>query len=350
MRDQFTVATFNLLNFIDADRPYYEREIYSLSQYNAKCDWLADQFDRIDADVIAVQECWSEPALGDAVRRSKKMHGAGTVSVPFAEAGSDLPRVGLISRLPLLEPIKSFTQIAPQLQQNLPSPVNGEALVPTRRHTHFSRPVLKSVINLAPAGAAPLALHLFNLHLKSKRPEAFAKVSTDSTMHEDLDEPRTQALANFRSLLMRGAEAAAVRLLVLDSLVNSGTPVIVTGDFNDSADAVTTEMIAGRAGMHDRAARDYLLYNAANLEYRYKLHRQVGYTHIHQGDPDTIDHFLLSEEFMPQSKRCLYQLQRLDYFNDHLNNLRLGNNSPGPRDQTESDHGIVRARFVRNER
>jgi endonuclease/exonuclease/phosphatase family metal-dependent hydrolase len=337
MRNQFTVATFNLLNFIDANRLYYERETYSSSEYNAKCDWLADQFDRIDADVIAVQECWSETALRDAVNRSQRMRNATTVVVPGAQTGSDLPKVGLISHLPLLAPIQSFAHIPDALGIDLPGPVDKGLPVQARRHISFSRPVLKATLNLAQTGDAPAPLHLFNLHLKSKRPERYEVATAQGTQGEDIDDPKTQAIASLRSLIMRGLEAAAVRLLVLESLEKQAIPVIVTGDFNDSADAVTTEIIAGRAASHDRAARDYLLYNAALLEYRFKLHRAVGYSHVHQGDPGTLDHFLLSEEFLTDSQRCLYRLQRLDYFNDHLND----------RIQTQSDHGIVRVQFVK---
>jgi endonuclease/exonuclease/phosphatase family metal-dependent hydrolase len=320
MRDQFTVATFNLLNFIDANRVYYDRESYSTAQYDAKCNWLAEQFDRTEADIIAVQECWSQDALRDAVSRSKRLRQATTVEVPGAQNGSDLPKVGLISNFALLKPIESIKAIPATLQADLPG---------LERHTEFSRPVLKAMVNLALPEAEALPLHLFNLHLKSKRPEFLDG--------EDLDDPKTQAHASLRSLIMRGAEAAALRLLVLDSLLDSHTPVIVTGDFNDNAEAVTTEIVAGRAALHDRQARDYLLYNAALLAYRHKLQRSVGYSHIHQGDPDTIDHFLLSEEFVAESKHCLYRLARLDYFNDHLNN----------KDQTQSDHAVVRAQFVK---
>ncbi len=340
MRDQFTVATFNLLNLNDADKVFYEREIYTVAQYNAKCDWLADQFDRIDADIIAVQECWSEAALRDAVRRSRKMASAKVVCVPHAEQSSALPRVGVISHLPLIGQVESFRQIPASLVIDLPRSERNHANdnqlpIEPRSHQTFSRPILKAVFNLALEGEAPAPLHLFNLHLKSKRPERYEVNPADDTLAEDIDEPKTQARASLRSLMMRGVEAAALRLLVLDSLQSSHYPVIVTGDFNDSADSVTTEIISGRAAKHDRTARDYLLYNAQSLRFRHKLQRAVGYSHVHHGEPNTLDHFLLSEEFLADSKRCLYHLTRLDYFNDHLNQ----------RDPTQSDHGIVRVSF-----
>ena len=338
MRNQFAVATFNLLNLHDAQTPFYDKEGYTLAQYNEKCDWIAHQLDNLDADIVGFQEVWSEKALADAVRRSSKMSGAQVIIAPGAIQGNKLPKVGIVSRLPLIGKVESIQEIPASLALDLPGPVQANLPVEPRKHALFSRPILKAQFNLSAAHDTPQILTVFVLHLKSKRPNAYEVTVNGEQLREDLDDAATEARASLRSLIMRGIEATAVRSLVLQTIAHSNTPTIVLGDFNDSADSVTTEIITGRSAPFDKAGRDTTLFNAADLTYRHKMTRDVTYSHVHQDDPGTLDHVLVSEEFLPNSKFSQFVVQKVDFFNDHLNE----------RNPLTSDHGVVRVRFRSN--
>ena len=338
MRNQFAVATFNLLNFHDPQTPFYDKEGYTLAQYNQKCDWIAHQLDNLDADIVGFQEVWSEKALVDAVRRSSKMAGAQVVMAPGAGPGNGLPKVGIVSRLPLVGSVESIKDIPASLALDLPGPVQPNLPAEPRKHALFSRPILKAQFNLSAAHESPQLLTVFVLHLKSKRPNAYEVMVNGEQLKEDLDDAATEARASLRSLIMRGIEATAVRSLVLQTISHTNTPTLVLGDFNDSADSVTTEIITGRSAPFDKAGRDTALFNAADLTYRHKMTRDVTYSHVHQDDPGTLDHVLVSEEFLPNSKFSQFVVQKVDYFNDHLNE----------RDPLTSDHGVVRVKFRSN--
>jgi Endonuclease/Exonuclease/phosphatase family len=345
MRNQFSLATFNVLNLHDANIPFYEHEGYSTAQYNEKCDWLADQFDRLDVDILALQEIWSEKALIDCVARSKTMRNAAVVTAPGAGPGNLLPKVGLVSRLALTTPVVSIAQIPSFLTIDLPGPFNRDEFKQMPRdfvakHREFSRPVLKAKINLGAHNdqrGTSSSLTLFVTHLKSKRPDRFEWQSPSGQLvTENLDDPRCESVARLRSLMMRGIEAAALRSLVLDEVEHTRQATIVAGDFNDSSDAVTTEIVTGRAMPFDKQGADCVLFDVAALPFSHKLRREVTYSHVHQDEPSTLDHILVSEEFLATSKFAQFKLQRLDYFNDHLNE----------RNPMTSDHGVVRARFA----
>lgn len=60
---------------------------------------------------------------------------------------------------------------------------------------------------------------------------------------EDNDDPAVLARATLRSLLMRAAEAAALRSLVVAITRHSREPLILMGDMNDGPFSVTSQLI-----------------------------------------------------------------------------------------------------------
>jgi len=111
----------------------------------------------------------------------------------------------------------------------------------------------------------------------------------------------------------------------------------VMGDFNDTPDSVTTQLICATTEVaYDRSARDVALYNAYDVQGDAALKKDVAYSHIHQGMPAVLDQILVSEEFVPNARSAASagDVRRVDYFNDHLHEGR---------DRSRSDHGFVRA-------
>lgn len=323
---QITLATFNMLNLADAGFQYYPNaEPYTPQEYANKVAWTAAQFDALRADVVLCQEVFSLKALQDCVAASTWMQGS-AVHAPHTDTlspqGEHLPRVAIVSRLPITQ-LHSHTVIDPAAQVPLP---DGTL------HAAFSRPVLEAVVE-----SGGQKLRVLTVHLKSKRP--------DWAPNADENDPTAYTHAQLQSLLKRAAEAAGVRSLLVQRLWHTGEPVIIMGDFNDSLQSPTTQLIAAtRWKTRERSARDVMLYDAWDISAHHDLsrngplRRDVGYTHIHEGVPEVIDQCLVSEEFATFSRHQIGYVQRVDIFNDHLAQRLRG--TPGSK-TAMSDHGQI---------
>ena len=331
---QITVATFNMLNLADAGFAYYPNaDPYTAQEYAAKITWSAAQLDTLRADVVLCQEVFSLKALEDCVAASSWMRGA-TVIAPHTDVlqpdASKLPRLAVISRLPIKE-WHSHTDIPAAAQVTL---MDGT------KHAKFSRPVLELEVDVHGQ-----ALRLMTVHLKSKRP--------DWADNADEDSPKAHTAAKLQSLLKRAAEAAGVRELVVYQLWHTSTPFIIMGDFNDTLPSPTTQLIAATQWKtRQREARDAMLYDAWDISAHHDIsrnapaRRDVGYTHIFEGVGEVIDQCLVSEEFAPFSRHQIGYVQRVDIFNDHLNQRLRGVQGSKT---AMSDHGQIAVQLVFNE-
>lgn len=313
------LASANLLNLALPERPFYpNQEPYSAAQYQRKIAWLGQQFARLGADVLAVQEVWDEAALREAVAASGLRYAQ--VLAPGAEQGAlGTPCLGLVTRWGV-EHWQRHVDFAPQ----------DAVVVPELgRIARFERPVLEARLR----GPQGQQLTLLVVHLKSKRPKFLIDEAGEPL--EDRDDPTLLARAQLRALVIRAAEAAALRRLVLERARGRDTPLAVVGDCNDAPQAVTTQIImASQEVAYDKAARDTALFHAWELQTEPALRRDVAYSHVHQGWPELLDQIWLSEEFDARSRHALGDVKRVEVFNDHLHEGRDG---------SRSDHGFVRA-------
>lgn len=322
------VATLNCLNLALPGRTFYAgTDPYGADEYIAKTQWLATMLDRLAADVVLVQEVFHEQALSDVVRQTASGAKAWSLSVPFADQANDKPRLGAVWRSALRPRLDSIVDLPPGHAVAIPD--QGE-------HGKFSRPLLRLDVP-----AAGTALTLLNVHLKSRRPEYLDG--------EDRDDPRLEARAQLRSLVMRGAEAAALRTIVIDITRGARTPLVVAGDFNDAIGAVTTQIVADTSWKRDdRPQRDHMLFDAFEVERRPSpgRGRDVAYTVLNGGEPERIDQVLVSEEFVPQSKRALGHVAAVDVLNDHLSERRRTSSGAPDLARIYSDHGAVAVTLV----
>lgn len=317
------LATANVLNLALPGRSFYpNQDPYGATEYERKVAWLGGMFERLEPDVLGVQEVWDEAALKVAVARSGLRRFS--AHVPGAETGAEgTPRVGLVTRLEV-EALESVVGFAPAEAVLLPE------IGPVQR---FERPVLRARLR-TPWG---LALHVLVVHLKSKRPKYLQDEAGNAL--EDRDDPAITARATMRSLLQRAAEAAALRRIVVEITArggeHQGEPLVLLGDMNDSAHAVTTQMIAAnQAVAYDRGARDVALYHALEVATEPALKRDLAYSHVHQGWPELLDQVWVSEELVATSRFAIGDIRRVEVFNDHLHESR---------ERWRSDHGFVRA-------
>jgi len=318
------VATCNLLNLARPQRVFYaNQDAYDPRDYQRKVSWLGERFRALNADVLAVQEVWDDTALKDAVLASGLRYDTiavpGAESTPPAQGAQGTPRVGIATRL-RVDGIESFVDFPDGIAVDVPG------LGP---HTRFERPPLLARLRMKHGQP----VNVLTVHLKSKRPKFLLDGAGQSL--EDRDDRKVAARASLRSLLMRGAEAAALRCIVIDLLRGSQVPLVVMGDFNDHPHSVTTQLVAATSdAVYDNSARDVALFNAYEMQGESALKKDVAYSHVHQGFPEILDQVFVSEEFMAGSPRSLGDVRRVDYFNDHLHEGR---------DRTRSDHGFVRA-------
>ena len=320
------VATVNTLNLALPGQVFYPgQDPYDDREHERKLQWLGSMVARLGADVFGFQEVWHEAAL-KAVVASSGLH-LNTVLAPGAETGAlGTPRLGLATRL-AMEQVELLTNFAPSEQVNIPE---------LGAHTRFERPVLHA--RLRTHQGTPL--HVLVAHLKSKRPKYLQ--DEQGQAREDRDDPVVTARATLRSLMMRAAEAAALRRVVVDITsrhgsyaASGGEPLVLLGDMNDGPHSVSSQMIAAtQAVAYDRGARDVALYHAWDVATEPALKRDMAYSHVHQGWPELLDQIWVSEEFVATSKFAIGDVRRVEVFNDHLHESR---------ERWRSDHGFVRA-------
>lgn len=331
---QFYIATANLLNFSNPDRIYYENApAYSQRQYQHKLRGITDLLAKAHADIIAVQEVWDSQALEElavSLGFEPKHVVAPLASNDSASAytqgrgAQNTPAVGIISRFEQLE-CSLLEDILPKAVIDIPD---------IGLYKRFNRPPLMLRVN---AYGQPITI--VTTHLKSKR--AFFLRDENGHLLEDMDDPNIRVRAKLRSLCMRAAEAASIRMSIIERLHHTREPLILLGDMNDVTGSVTTQLMAETGEVnYDKSMRDVALFDAARIQSRYDWMRDVVYTHIYQGMPEVIDQLFVSEEFLPDSKFSLGQVERVDYFNDHLK-----------WDYADRviDHGIIRAKIKLND-
>ena len=316
MQQEIRFATFNVRNLALPGVKYYDdQEPFTVVEYDAKVDWLAYQIDLVNADVIGFQEIFSQAALRDVLARSKHYRRAHHIGFdPDPLAGRLTPNVALVSRLPVTANIASYAELPRNLAVSLPAT--------TTLVNCFTRPILHAQVIVSPQ----LTVNVFVCHLKSKRPDY-----RNGGAEEDPDQ---LGMAILRSLIRRGTEALGLRYLLTDYMQSHREPLVVMGDFNDVAGAVSTQLVMGAGRRIRNGFDDRLLESYRALSRRDAL-RDVGYTHMHEGNFETVDHILVSNQFNPASSLAIGEVSDVVYFNDHI-----------ALDQPEtSDHGVVLVRI-----
>lgn len=327
MQQEIRFATFNVCNLSQPGAKLYDNLApLTPDEYRAKVLWTAQQLDQLDADVIGLQEVFSMAALRDVLAHSRRyreasLSGFDPAADPHTGEPRPTPQVALVSRLPLAAPAHAY-QLFP----------DGVAMPEGNRDAdRFARAPLHAQV-LLPDGRV---IDVLVIHLKSKRP--------DYRHGEPGDEAMLYAQANLRSLIRRGTEAVALRALLSQMDRDGRRPRIVLGDFNDTADAVTTTIVmgSGAVGLADEQLTGRL-FDSNQIQLGRDRLRHVGYTNIHEGHYMTIDHVLVSEEFNPASRFAVGEVVDVTYLNDHLLQAK----------PEASDHGqvLVRVRMYEERR
>ena len=310
MQQEIRFATFNVYNLAPPGQQLYDNLLPSTpEEVEAKLNWTARQIDLLDADVIGFQEIFSQAALREALARTHKDRNAVHVGFDPDPAAERLtPSVALVSRLPLAAPGVAHASF----------PAGVAMPDGSRDAERFSRAVIHAAVVVAPDCTVDVVV----VHLKSKRP--------DYRNGDNSEDPLLFGMACLRSLVRRGTEAVALRVLLTSMAKENQRPQVVLGDFNDVADAVTTSIVLGGG-----SAMSGRLFDACQLQTHQDHLRHVGFSMLNDGYYTTIDHILVSEEFNAALPNAIGEVVDVVYLNDHLV-LAL---------PEASDHGQVMARI-----
>ncbi len=381
---RFKIASFNVKNLIGADQEYYEFERYSPEEHAWKQAWLAEQLLNMNADIIGFQEIFDEAALRAVIAETDRRGIAANAAVippadsryarkaifsklafaPYADAalafapnindgapGHRRPGVAILSRFGFTEP--------PRVLQALVAPLTiklGDA-------GSFTISALSRPLIMARVPVGDQVISVFNCHLKSKLGEYIKPEGADFAPEVNLlaYDPGGRALGSLRAGLRRMAEAWVLRREIIAEL-DRDRPVIVTGDFNDSEAAVSTDMVLGEAPFknynwirrHDAqtandrytpaenaAIQDSIdrvrLYSAENLFIRKSL-RDMVFTTAFNGQFESIDQILLSRHFHPDHPGKIGEMEYFSVLNDHITD---GSHPDAPYNKLASDHGQI---------
>lgn len=379
MVKRFRVATFNAENLAHPGVFFYKRDKdapYDELAFTRKAEWMAAILDAGRPDIIGFQEVFSLEGLARVVAKSSYLGAGGqtTIIAPGCEtdpatgrpknllkdaAGRDAvegPHCALVSRFPVIDH-RLIPDFPSEVAFNIPTGLHDdEGEIVNLPISRFERPILRATIEL-PGGARAV---VFVAHLKSKRPKFLASEQAGGD-----PSPLATALGNVRSLIVRAAEATALRALILKEIDdpvdgNRGTPVILFGDLNDDVSAVTTEIIAGpRPPFYaketvKKAQWDVGMTSVHEIVAQRSL-RDVAYTHIFDGKYAILDHIHVSQEFTHGFPERVASLLNVIIHNDHVIDSNLSRpeapekviidgipyNAPSIR----SDHGIPVAEF-----
>ncbi|MCP4502205.1 MAG: endonuclease/exonuclease/phosphatase family protein [Deltaproteobacteria bacterium] len=314
---RFTLGTFNLYNLILPGETLYESPGDDDVIFAEKGAWIRSLLDEMQADIVGFQEVFH----GQALRQALDGSFANVVVREDKLETLATPNVALATSFPVIEQ---------KYHEEVPVNARLDFAEVNLGISHFSRPVLEVKLDVFGVDTC-----VFVAHLKSKR----GVFPDDANFYDPLERAKAEA----RSLILRAQDAAGLRALIVASVREHSLPVIAMGDFNDDETSVTTRMVSGNPpfsrppNMKHRKLGEALLYDVQELQRRHRL--APCYSHIHDGRFETLDHILVSEEFLSTAKNSLGEVEWVRVLNDHL----LGNAQviePGtPRHQ--SDHGPV---------
>jgi predicted extracellular nuclease len=330
----FSVATFNLYNLqLPGRRMNLGQRVWTDDEFEAKVEWTAGQLERLDADVVGLQELWSSEAMERVLAVGGLDQRYDLLATP-ATGGrivcAALVRKGLLRGEPRW--VTTFPDQL-RLQSGGDDAQTPEVAV---NITRFSRPVLHFQVALR---EKPPLTDVFVAHLKSKLPE---RISDEDFYEADPDrfKPHATALGAAISTIRRTAEAAALRILLTEVMKGTVTPVLVLGDLNDGQHSNTLNIVTDQPRYlvgDSKGGTDTGLYTAQTLQ-EYRDTRDVYYTHVHEDLRESLDHVLVSEQFYDNSRRRQWLFDGLVINNDHLNEEDHRTSGTG-------DHGIVGVRF-----
>lgn len=403
MTQRFSIGNFNVRNLVPASTDAGYNFFYSADKHNCyrdhgsadqtpyqkKIKWLARQLDLMQCDIVCFEEVFDLAPLQDVIDASSyagkvSLHLCGEPTYREESYKGTQAKIYFLPRIAIMVS-KDYDVLDFDVLPEFPKQFDFSRKVEefsgrnwqiqltqdSQQVQKFNRPVLRARLRMPKRfehvhgkhrGKLPEII-IYAAHLKSKRP-----IQARTKGKDLLDRAERylieNAIGQARSLMLRAIEAAALRCYVLRDLSQKDTPVFLLGDLNDGPHGATTEIAGGLALVNlplreadrqteENLAADLTMYNAYELQTR-RTKRDVYYTHIHKGMPDTLDHIMVSSHFVPPSLRDedgrenIGKVGTLRILNDHLVNPDLDDmrsDRVGKYLHTRSDHGQISVRI-----
>ena len=292
------LATINLYQFAEEGFYWYERNAkntYQSRQWKKKQRWVEEQLSEMDADVVGFQEVFSVDALEELVNRSGYPYFA-TTDTPKLDPDDGKvfisPVVAIASRHPFKR-VQSVS-IAHEITES----------IPLSNEFKFSREPVCATVQIPELGE----VMVYVVHLKSKRPVVerdleYSEETLWKTRFQDTLLKRSRG--DVLSMLQRGLEATSLYHDVIKQLPT--TPqIVVMGDINDDESSSPFNALTQHQKLFDvggiededwpqedkRELHEHQLFDsyvvAPNARSKVRP-----YTHLHRGNPNTLDHILV---------------------------------------------------------
>lgn len=257
-------------------------------RFQQKLGLLADVINRLDSDVVALQEIGGEEPLHDLQqalggtyphRAISAFHDARKIQVAFLSKHEVGEQEDMVDFSP-----------GPALDVHELNATGGSS--PVHR---MGRGALR--IRVTKDG---LTVDLMTAHLKSKL-LTFPRPGGTSS-HTPRDE-KERAQAAGIALMKRTAEAVTLRIRANDLLeANNRTPLLLLGDFNDVPEAQTSLIPSGPSGSEigtrgfdqPDTGDDVRLFNLAPI-----IPQARRFSRVERGRPELLDQIFASEELFP---------------------------------------------------
>jgi endonuclease/exonuclease/phosphatase family metal-dependent hydrolase len=306
----FNVMTWNVENLFPAGHASGPK---TPELYEQKMKVLAQTILSIAPDVLALQEVGNPETFADLQRRLQDRYPYTVLSSHPDGRGI---RVGLYSRLPLVQ-VRELYKFPPNALTTMKD-AEGDPI------THMGRGVIKATVVVAPG----LLVNVVNIHLKSKL------ITYKNGRRFPLDEDE-RARETAMALLRRTCEATAVRVYLNYLLANNTEPLVLMGDFNDSSDSVSSQIIFGP---EDRSLAQRDKFDDIRL---YCLDEYIApdrrFSRLYQKRRELIDHIAVSHEL-------IFRRRQVDAYVEPIDNIDADTDTR--REATFPDHAPIFARFV----
>jgi endonuclease/exonuclease/phosphatase family metal-dependent hydrolase len=229
------LATFNLENLDDGNNP-------SLAE---RAQIMRPQLQRVDADVLCLQEVHAQGAAGARTLVALDTLLAGTAYATFHRATTtttagdlyDARNLIVLSRFPIVgtQVLRDSMGPRPSYQMVTADPPDTSATP-----LEWERPMLYTQIDVAPGRV----LHVINVHLKSKLASTIPGQKINNYTWKSVS---AWAEGSFISTMKRVGQALQARMLI-DSIFDQhglDAMIAIAGDFNADAEEVSVRAICG---------------------------------------------------------------------------------------------------------
>ena len=303
----FRIATFNVKDLFDATDDASRRHL------EAKLTWLAGMVNRLNPDVLGLQEVGSAAVVSALMARVK---GSAFAEPVIGTADARGIRNALVARVPILTSrVHTSDQLDfPRFHASDPPPFGSR--VPLRR----------GIVHVRVDGGALGEVDILVAHFKSRHATSMTGADGVSVKASTA---RERAEGELRALVWRSSEALFVRGLVDQVMAErAGAKVAVVGDLNDGPESLVVKIVRGGLGDPGglRPSAELVL-----AEQRYSI--------LHSGNKGHIDHILVSESLRTR-------MVGATFLNDQLREHAAHDLSEGGAVPTaDSDHAPLVAWF-----